>query len=73
MPVIELFIVAGLASEEEAEEGTSVSPSMTEVWLCQLSTAWQNIPPMLQDDEVIHHIYLKLNLPIFYGIGYYFY
>lgn len=40
MPVIELFIVAGLASEEEAEEGTSVSPSMTEVWLCQLSTAW---------------------------------
>lgn len=41
--------------------------------LLQLSTFYQNSPRMLQDGEVIHHIYLKLNLPIFYGIGYYFY
>lgn len=28
---------------------------------------------MLQNGKVIHHMYLKLNLPIFYGIGFYFY
>lgn len=28
---------------------------------------------MLQNGKVIHHMYLKLNLLIFYGIGFYFY
>ena len=39
MPVIELSILPGLASRGKAEEETSGSLRMTEVWLGQLSTS----------------------------------